>query len=217
MRGVTGLCVWCRVVPASERCENIQDEISSGICRECHVAKRLAYACPCLTIQQALKEHNEMAAKKSVPKANGDMVERHRYEEKLPCKVEGVDIDAAAQEMARVHRQREAMREQKRETNAKFRERLNFFDERMTELGEIVEHKTERRSVEVVEYLIARTNEIRVVRQDTGEVIETRAAKADELQDGLFEQDAKTDRPPKRRGRPPKGDPTDPETQDEAE
>lgn len=153
-----------------------------------------------------------MAAKKKI-EANGDMIERARYEERLPCKIEGVDVDKAAQEMAKVHRQREATREAKRASNAKFRERLNFFDERLSELAETVEGKTERRSVEVVEYLIPRTNEIRIVRQDTLEAIETRAAKPEELQEPMFSEGGKTDRPPaKKRGRKAKDAPAESET-----
>lgn len=129
---------------------------------------------------------NGAAAKSSLGDDNKP-VERARYDDMLPCKLEPSDIPARAAELAKTIREREEMLELKREANAKYRERIAYFDERLTSLAEAVEGKTEKRSVPCIEYLLPRTNEIQVVRQDTHEVVERRAAEPQDLQEGLFD------------------------------
>lgn len=138
-----------------------------------------------------------MKPKKTKPKSNGSSsaksspgddnpVERARYDDRLPCKLDPVDLPARAYELAKVTHDLEETRERKRESNAKYRERITFLQERANELAESVEGKTELRSVEVVEYLLPRTNTVRIVRSDTGEIVEEHAATPEDLQEGLF-------------------------------
>ena len=112
-------------------------------------------------------------------------VERKRYKDKLPVKIPLDRVAENADELAKVIGQREMMLEEKRQANAKFRDKIHFFDERLTELGESVRSKTEIRDVEVVEMLIVETNEIRIVRLDTGEIVSTRTAEVQDRQEAL--------------------------------
>lgn len=112
-------------------------------------------------------------------------VDRKHYRLQLPCKI---DIDIARDrglELARVCRERQEFIDERKADNAAARERRAFFDERIAELRVQVEGKVETRSVEVVDRLLP-DNEVEVVRLDTGEVIERRAAKPTELQESLL-------------------------------
>jgi hypothetical protein len=133
---------------------------------------------------------------------NGDVgdgrIERMQFVRDLPCRIEPDSVPARAAELARVITDRDTVREAKREANAKFREKLAFFDERMTELAMQVTAHVETRPVKCVEVLLTRTNEMQVVRLDTGEVVELRTATATELQEDLFPEndDDEDDEPP---------------------
>lgn len=109
-------------------------------------------------------------------------VERDRYTQMLPCKIDKEDVDRASAELAKLIRERGEVLARKKAVNSNFREKIHFYDERLKELGTSIEGGTERRSVECVDYLLP-TNEIQTVRVDTGEVIESRAATAEELQE----------------------------------
>lgn len=140
---------------------------------------------------------SKKTSKKAAPKrsararANGkhadaeERIERARYPETLACKFDPVDLPERADALARVVQEREGVLEDKREANAKYREKLAALNERMSELAEQVGKKLERREVECVEYFIPRLNKVEVIRSDTGEVISQRAAKAEDRQEDL--------------------------------
>jgi hypothetical protein len=179
------VCRWCQQEPAVVRCRDID------LCEACHVAKRLAWKCPHFTTDEAIRllaEHQErekaMSAKKPSTKAPSNAIKRKTIHEMLPCPIPADVIAARSAELAITIREREDVRLRKRAINADFREKLNFFDERLKELGASVEGGTEKRSVECVEYLLP-TNEIQIVRVDTGEVVRTRTADAADLQEPL--------------------------------
>jgi hypothetical protein len=150
----------------------------------------------CHTCEMAKEKEAKMAAKKKdKPKdwsgavgastAADGYVERARYQEPLLVKITPQDLQPKANELARVIAQRDAMKVNKREANAKFREQIAYFDERINELAESVREGSERRPVEVVERLNLRLNQVEVVRTDTGETISKRAATAEDRQETL--------------------------------
>jgi hypothetical protein len=177
------------------------------MCVECHAAARLAYVCPCYTAEQAAnivnaiakeEEETTMAAKKKAkPKdwtgamaasngaGGGDYVERDRFEEALPCKIAAEVADERARTLAAIVHEHDQLLERKREVNANFREKLSFYRERMKQLSESVKDSTELRPVKCVERLNVKRNTVEVVRQDTLEVVSSRAATAEDRQEPL--------------------------------
>lgn len=127
------------------------------------------------------------------PKTKGgklidDAVERKRYKDKCPVKIAVEDVQKKADGMAKVVEDREVVLEEKRAANAEYRDKLAYFDERLKELAESVRSHTESRDVDVVEFLIPRTGEIVIIRQDTGEQVgPSRAATAQDRQADLFD------------------------------
>jgi hypothetical protein len=146
---------------------------------------------PCQVCHNVTQENRPMAAKKNskgpaTKTIDGrKLVERARYEQMLPCKIPVDEVEVKAGQLAKVIRERDEMLDRKRESNAAYREKIAFFDERLKELATSVENKTEQQSVSCVEWLVPETNEIRVIREDTGEIVETRTADAQDLQDPL--------------------------------
>lgn len=130
---------------------------------------------------------------------NREPVERARYQDSLPCTIGTDDVQVRASELAKVIRARDRLLDEKRESNATYRERIAFFDERLKELAESVEGKTERRPVDCVEYLYPEQGEVRVVRLDTNEVVESRTATAEDMQESLVPREGKR-KPKKARG-----------------
>lgn len=111
---------------------------------------------------------------------------RKRFRQPLPCKVvDSEKLAEKADELATVVNERLRVKQEKREANARFREQIAAFDEREKTLAFDVSSKTEERFVDCVERLTA-TNTVETVRLDTNEIIGTRAARAEELQDPLF-------------------------------
>jgi hypothetical protein len=129
------------------------------------------------------KAQGERNVAEMVRKASGP-VERGRHKRKLPCKVDHSVIEHAAEEMANFVTASENLKSEKREALADFRERRSAIDEGLQRLAGIVNGGTELLDVEVIVFLLP-TNEIRVVRADTGEVVETRTATPEELQETL--------------------------------
>lgn len=110
---------------------------------------------------------------------------RKTYKQKLPCRIEDLEVADKADQLAKVIQEREAVRLARREANAAFREKLAFFDERLTDLaGEVAMH-TAIRDVECKEYLIVETNEVQTFRTDTGEIIGRHTAEAADRQEAL--------------------------------
>lgn len=127
------------------------------------------------------------AKKPAVEKASPDRVERDRYKERLPCKIELDLVHAKGAELATTIAERAIFLERVKAENAKRRERRAFFDERIEELGNSINMKAEDKPVECVEYLVTKGKKkvIEVERTDTGEIIQTREAEADDLQEEL--------------------------------
>jgi hypothetical protein len=134
-------------------------------------------------------------------------VERKRYKEALPVRIEDSVVAAKAGELAKIIQDRAALLEEKREANANYREKISFFNELLDELATSVQKHTELRQVQCVERLIVETNQIEVVREDTGEVVRTRTADVSDRQEALFPGEPKKKGP----GRPKKAK-ADPET-----
>jgi hypothetical protein len=129
------------------------------------------------------KETTKMPAK---TKSNGaiEKVERGRFHKKLPVPILQVDVAARAKELATVVAERLALKSRQRAANSVFREQRSYYDEREKELSASVTGGTELKDVECVAFLLP-TNEVQVTRLDTGEVIETRTASKEELQEPL--------------------------------
>lgn len=129
------------------------------------------------------KKNGQAESKKPAGLPHG-AVERNRYDEKLPCRTDADVTTAKALELAKLEHQRTAFREAWKAQCAKARERRAYFEERIEELANEVDGQVEYRNVQVVEYLLP-NNEVMVVRGDTGEIIETRIADADDLQESI--------------------------------
>jgi len=114
-------------------------------------------------------------------------VERKHYMMDLPVKVGREQVEQAAEEFAAAYSEREATLEERREAMAGFKETLTGIDERMKRLRDTVQKHTTLQPVEVVERLIVETNAVEVVRLDTGEIVETKTASAEDRQESLFE------------------------------
>lgn len=114
-----------------------------------------------------------------------EAVERKRYRMQLPCKIDENTSHAKGLELARVCRERKEFEELRAQENRDAREKAAYFDETIERLRIEVEGCVETRTVECVDRLLP-TNEVEVVRLDTGEVLETRAAKPHELQESLL-------------------------------
>lgn len=159
-------------------------EIGCSLCGDPINARSDIASITCAEIGAECGDH--MAAKRQKTKngKTGEMVERGRFGQLLPVKIDPQTIETKSRELARVIREREVMLARKREDNANYREKLNFFDERLTELADSVTAGTQRQTVQCIEYLMA-DNSIRVIREDTGEIVETRTASAKDLQEPL--------------------------------
>lgn len=115
-------------------------------------------------------------------------IERRRYKEKLPCAIPPEEVVFKADEMAVVYRKVEALKEEKRNALADFRDRKAQLEENLGDLATAVEQHTISREVDVVEYLIDGTGTIEVVRQDTLEVVIVKAATSEDLQERIFDK-----------------------------
>lgn len=126
---------------------------------------------------------------KNGKKSNGktrEKVERARYELDLPVPATDKEVGQAASGMVAQIRKREAVLEERRDSMAKFREQLTAIDQRLGEYADTVENHTKLEKVKCVELLTVETSTIEVVRLDTDDVVETRAASAEDLQENLL-------------------------------
>jgi hypothetical protein len=130
------------------------------------------------------KKANGAAKKAKAPER--ERLERRRYTTKLPCAIAPEIVVMRADDLAKAVREREELMAANRERNAEFREKRAHVDEEISNLATAVEQHEESRDVEVVEYLVSGTGNIEVVRQDTLEVVETKAATKDDLQESIF-------------------------------
>jgi hypothetical protein len=114
-----------------------------------------------------------------------ESVMRRRFHQKLPCSVGREEVEAKAANLAKAVHEREAVRVQKREANARFREQIHYYDELVDTLATEVDLKSDSRNVECTEELTPQ-NEIVTIRCDTKEVLSKRAATSAELQQDMF-------------------------------
>jgi hypothetical protein len=124
-------------------------------------------------------------AKKNGKTELRERVKRASYALDLPVPANEEEVSTAALAMVKEIRKREALDEERRELLAQFRQRREAIDARQGELADTVENHTRKKSVHVDEYLIVETSTIEVVRRDTGEIVETRPADKDDLQENL--------------------------------
>jgi hypothetical protein len=114
-----------------------------------------------------------------------DEIERKRFEQDLPCAISPETVVLKADELANTITLRLLLKEEKREANAKFREKINHYDEEEKRLAAEVKTHTESRSVKCVEYLVTSTQKVKVVRADNGETVSMRDATGDDVQDDI--------------------------------
>jgi len=115
-------------------------------------------------------------------------VERNPHVRPLPCKLEDQkEIEQASQDFAALYRRREATLEARRTKMAEFKDELTGIDERMAELATTVEDHLITRPVNCIERFYVETQTVEVVRLDSGEIVETRAANGRDAQDELFD------------------------------
>lgn len=144
-----------------------------------------------------MPKKTKKANPKKDSKANGARsagVERARYKLQLPVPADSKTIARASKEMAKLVRSEAALREERREAMADFKERQSSINDKMNEWADTVEKGTELADVEVVERLVVETNEVQVTRLDTGEIVERRTAEGSDRQEALFDPvDSKED------------------------
>jgi hypothetical protein len=133
------------------------------------------------TIANGAAPSDSVNPKIRVPVENGK-----RYTMDLSVPISEHEVALAAAEMVREIRKREHVLEERREAMAGFKETLVGIDKRLQDLATTVEDHTKKVPVEVSEWVLVETGEIQIVRTDTGAVVNTRAAEADDLQAGMF-------------------------------
>jgi hypothetical protein len=126
-----------------------------------------------------------MKAKKKKARVRESTV-RRTYMMDLPVRISEEESIKCGHQMVREIRKREALDEERREANAQFRQRREAIDAREKELAESFENHTKKAPVKVEEHLIVETNEVKIIRIDTGEVVETKTADAQDRQETLF-------------------------------
>ena len=144
------------------------------------------------------EKRETMARKKKDESSNGngqttltpegpetERVEKDRRVQQVGVRLNTAQLPERMLEMSKLIREGARVREEKREANAKYREQLAGFNDRLGKLAEENESGLETVDVEVVEYLITRTNTIEVRREDTGELVSSRAATAADMQPNL--------------------------------
>lgn len=127
--------------------------------------------------------------KKSQPSGNPppDIEKRKTFRRQLPCALSPEELQSKGLAVALLIHEHTSVEEQKSEANKMFRERLETASEEIKELAGQISSKSEVRKVVCLAGLSS-TNEWIVSRLDTGEVIEQRAATAEELTGNLFDE-----------------------------
>jgi hypothetical protein len=113
-----------------------------------------------------------------------ERVPRARYEEKLPVAADALEREAAGAEMSKIVDELESFKIEKRETLAELRDRKTGLEQRLNEMSGVWKGK-KLTNVLVQEYLIVETATIEVVRTDTGDVVSTRPATKEDLQEQI--------------------------------
>lgn len=144
--------------------------------------KRAAGRATAAPARSPKKPHGAKAPAANEP----ERVERRRFTEKLPCAIAPEIVVLRADEQAKTWREREELMADNRERNAMFREQRAHLDKKLGELATSVEQHTESLAVDCVEYLVR--DQIEVWRQDTLEMVTTRPATSEDLQEKIFDK-----------------------------
>jgi hypothetical protein len=142
--------------------------------------------------KKAAVEKKAPATKRETPKAKAakpdapDVVERARFTERLPVKIDQELRDKNGRELAGVIRRRRDVLEAKAIANQRFRGELKYFDERLDELADAVDQGVDLVDVVCVEHLVG-GHTIQTTRTDTGEVMRSRPAESKDKQVDLFD------------------------------
>jgi hypothetical protein len=116
--------------------------------------------------------------------------EKHRkpYTRELPVDANEAEVAKMAHELAGLNIQLGIIKSAKRESNAKFREKIASIDDQTKKLSECVQSNRKLVQVRVQEFMLA-TGEIEIVRVDSGEVVDRRVADNEDrqrdIEDGL--------------------------------
>ncbi len=103
----------------------------------------------------------------------------------VPVTGDPSELEACAITLVGVIEEEAKVKEQKREANTKYREKLAGLDDRKTKVSGALKSHRVLKPVVVQEFLCA-GNMVEVVRVDTGEVVEKRTAESRDLQPDLF-------------------------------
>jgi|HubBroStandDraft_2_1064218.scaffolds.fasta_scaffold01184_18 hypothetical protein len=132
------------------------------------------------------KSETKTKAKKTSKTRVREPVERARYTKQLPVRATKAEQLEAGKRLAVLYREHETVLEKRRSVMAGFREKISGIHENMDQAATTFEDGTKLEPVEVVERLVVETNEIQIVRLDTGEIVETKAATAEDRQETMF-------------------------------
>lgn len=136
-------------------------------------------------IKPSKQPHANGATPPATPSgAASGAVEKRRFHQPLPVKIDAGKVQELSLELAKIIRERLSLMVEKSEALTSFRKKKEYYDEREEQLATSVEGSVETLSIECVDYLLP-TGEIRTLRLDTGEIIDTRAATVSELQEPL--------------------------------
>lgn len=123
-----------------------------------------------------------------------------KFREPLPCKLSDAERIASGIQVAALTAKIDRLKDEQKAAADKFKAEIELVRQECAGFLRELETGTRTREVEVVETFVHENNAVRVVRQDTGELVRERAMTADEKQPSLpFDDDA------------PEGEITDPE------
>lgn len=105
---------------------------------------------------------------------------------KLPVKLNDEELADRGRAVAKAVEERAALQEEKKAADADINGKIKTQGEIIRCLSRVITTGTEEREVEVVMNKDNETSMISVVREDTGEVVESRPMTAEELQQNLF-------------------------------
>lgn len=187
--GPTGL--GCDVIPYV----SVDTDPAVAVCHACEGLKAKEAKMAAKKSKKTAKARATLTNGAAAGAVGGDYVEKDRFEEALPVKIDASVADERARTLASIVHDHDALLDRKREVNAQFREKISFYRERMKELSESVQACTELRPVTCIERLNTRQNAVEVVRLDTGEIVRSRAATAEDRQEEIpgFEDEADED------------------------
>lgn len=108
-----------------------------------------------------------------------------RIKRELPVKLTESELAATAKEIGKLNRERQAMEAQAKQAASQWKDRISGLDARISDLAEKADGGVEARVVDCEEMFDYRRGEVRVVRLDTNEQLETRPMTSDERQPSL--------------------------------